>query len=63
MSKNLGEKIFFMGVDQASYERLLEIAKTQGKSVVDVTSEALQKHIENNQKLNESREKKLLMEG
>jgi hypothetical protein len=60
--KDLG-KISMMGVDQDTYDNLLEIAKTQGKSVGEVTSDALKSHIDRNKTLKESSQKKLLCEG
>jgi hypothetical protein len=51
------------GVDKETYSELFEIAKKQGKSVVDVASDALKSHIEKNKPLEESKKKKLLVEG
>ena len=59
---DLGKMTVF-GVDDKTYEELLEIAKQEGKSVVDVTSEALKHHISNKKTLKESKEKRLLCEG
>jgi hypothetical protein len=58
--KEMGE-LYLMGVDQESYAQLAEIAKKQGKSVVEVASDAMKKHIADNKQLKEH--KKLLMEG
>ena len=55
--------LFVMGIEKETYQELLEIARKQGKSVNDVTSDALRKVIEQNKGLQESRQKKLLMEG
>lgn len=49
---------FFMEKEQC--KDLLEIAKKQGKSLVDVTSDALRTYIEKNRELKESRERKIL---
>jgi len=55
--------LYVMGIEKETYRDLLEIAKKQGKSVNDVTSDALKKVIEQSKGLQESRSKKLLMEG
>lgn len=56
--------LFMLGINGETYQKLLEIAKKQGKSVVDVTSDALKTHIETSGNLKEStREKKILLEG
>lgn len=60
--KDLGN-ISVFGVDKDTYAELLEIAKKQGKSVVDVASDALKSHIDKNKPLEESRKRKLLIEG
>ena len=58
--KELGT-IPMLGLDPETYKELLEIAKREGKGVVDVTSEALRNHINKNKPLKEN--KKLLCEG
>jgi len=53
-----------LGIDGDTYQKLLAIAKKQNRSVVEVVSEALGKHINENQALGESKTApKLLMEG
>jgi hypothetical protein len=53
--------LFVMGVERETYEELLDIAKKQGKTVNEVTSDALKRVIDQSKGLSES--KKLLMEG
>jgi len=59
---NLGD-LYVMGIEKETYKDLLDIARKQGKTVNDVTSEALKKVIDQNKGLQESKQKKLLMEG
>jgi hypothetical protein len=62
-SKTLND-VFMMGVDEQTYKKLLEIAQKEGKSVGEVTSEALQKIIRDRAHVGESvGNRKLLMEG
>jgi predicted HicB family RNase H-like nuclease len=60
MEKNPFENAFLMGVEGDTYQKLLEIAKKEGKSVNDVASEALRKHIDFSKTVSESRERKVL---
>lgn len=63
MSENKGNPfndIFMMGVEKDTYEQMLEVAKRKNKSVAEVASEALRKHLESERGLNESRERKIL---
>lgn len=55
--------IMMMGIEGDTYKKLLDIAKKENKSVTEVASEAIGKHIEDRSHVSESREKKLLMEG
>jgi len=55
--------LFVMGIEKDTYQELLDIAKKQGKSVNEVTSEALRKAIDQSKGLQESKQKKVLMEG
>lgn len=59
--KNPLDDMFILGIENETYEQLLAIAKKQGKSVTEVTSEALRNKIA--QETNVSESKKLLMEG
>lgn len=59
---NMGD-LYVMGIEKDTYKDLLEIARKQGKTVNDVTSDALKKVIEQSKGLQESKTKKLLMEG
>ena len=54
--------LFVMGIEKSTYQELLDIAKKEGKTVNEVTSEALRKVIEQSKGLHESK-KKMLMEG
>lgn len=54
--------LYVMGVEQDTYQELLAIAKKTGKSVNEVTSDALKKVIEQEKGLTESK-KKVLCEG
>mgnify|MGYP006277161103 CR=1 FL=1 len=58
--KNPLSDIFMMGVGKETYEKMLEIAKKKNKSVAEVASEALRQHIDDESKLNESRERRVL---
>lgn len=53
-------EITIFGVDQETYKRYAEIAKRQGKPVVEVISAALRKGLETE---SVEPEKRLLMEG
>jgi hypothetical protein len=55
--------LYVMGIDKATYEELLELAKKEGKSVNEITSDALRRAILGSKDLKESKEKKLLCEG
>jgi len=55
--------IYVMGIEGETYAELSKIAKKDNKSVADVTSEALKRHIDEKKKVNESTEPRLLMEG
>lgn len=57
------QDVFVLGIEGGTYEEMLALAKQQGKSVVEVASEALKKHIADSKGLKESREPKLLCEG
>lgn len=59
--KDLGD-IVMIGIHADELSELNEIAKKQNKSVVDVASEALRKHIDSNKGLQESRQRKILTE-
>jgi hypothetical protein len=54
------DQLYVMGVDQQTYEELYEIAKREGKSVNDVTSDALRKAIHSSKQVSESAQKKVL---
>ena len=45
MAKELSD-ITMMGVDKDTYDQMLKVAKHESKSVSDVASEALKKHLE-----------------
>ena len=49
-----------MGVEKDTYEQMLEIAKRENKSVAEVASDALRRHIQDQSKLNEPRERRVL---
>jgi predicted CopG family antitoxin len=55
--------VWMMGIGQETYKELYDIAKKEKKSVVDVASEALKKHIDNSKNLQEEKKPRLLMEG
>ena len=61
MSEAKMSDLFVMGIEKETYEELLDIARKQGKTVNEVTSDALRKAIDQSKGLQES--KKLLMEG
>lgn len=63
MSEVKMSDLFVMGVERQTYEELLDIAKKEGKTVNEVTSDALRKAIEQSKGLQESKSKKMLMEG
>lgn len=64
MEKNDAQvDLALLAIENATYKKLYDIAKQEGKAVVDVASEALQKHIAEKSQLVEHKEKKLLMEG
>lgn len=60
MEKKMLDDAYLMGVEGETYQSLLEIAKKQGKSVNDVASEALRKHIASNKTVSESKDRKVL---
>lgn len=60
-NKNPLSDMFMLGIEGETYEQLLAIAKKHGKSVTEVTSEALRNKIA--QETNVTESKKLLMEG
>ncbi len=56
--------IYVMGIEKDTFSDLNKIAKKENKSVADVTSEALKRHIDEKKKVNEDKqEPRLLMEG
>jgi hypothetical protein len=59
--KDLGD-IIMIGIHEADMSGLMDIAKKQKKTVVEVASDAIRKHVENNLGISESREKRLLTE-
>lgn len=61
--EKIGEDLAMLTIGSDTYKRLHEIAKKENKAVVDVASEALQKHIADKLSLQEHKEKRLLMEG
>jgi predicted HicB family RNase H-like nuclease len=63
MSEAKMSDLFVMGVERETYEELLDMAKKQGKTVNEVTSDALRSAIEQSKGLQESKSKKVLMEG
>lgn len=62
MSNSLDD-VFVLGIEKATYEELLAIAKAKGVSVTDVTAEALRRAITDSRGVNESKERKILCEG
>lgn len=62
MSEAFNE-MMMLGIDGETYSKLLEVAKRENKSVVQVASEALKDKIEQASALKESTERKMLMEG
>jgi len=63
MEKNEND-VYVMGIGADTYSDLNKIAKKESKSVADVTSEALKRHIDEKKKVNEDKqEPRLLMEG
>ena len=56
------DDIHMMGFDQATYEQLLKIARQENKSVSEVASEALKRHLEEKSQTKKT-EKRLLVEG
>ena len=56
------EDAYLLGIEAETYQALLAKAKREGKSVTEVTSEALRKHLQETG-VNESRERKVLCEG
>lgn len=63
MNKKITDDLQVVVIGQDTYKKLSDIAKKENKSVVDVTSEALSKHIDEKNKIQESKEPRLLMEG
>ena len=55
--------IYMAGIDQATYQKLLEIAKRDGISVSEAMSRLLNKGISQSNLKESSKEKKLLLEG
>ncbi|MBK9390460.1 MAG: hypothetical protein IPN68_09800 [Bacteroidetes bacterium] len=62
MSNPLND-IFVMGVEGDTYKQLLDIAKKEGKTVNEVTADALKQKIDDSKLVTESNTKKLLLEG
>ena len=62
MSNPLND-IFVMGVEGDTYKQLLDIAKKEGKTVNEVTADALKQKIDDSKPVTESNTKKLLLEG
>lgn len=60
MEKKMLDDAYLMGVEGETYQKLLEIAKKEGRSVNDVASDALRRHIENSKSVVESKERKVL---
>lgn len=61
MEKLSMNDLFVMGIEKETYDELLDIAKKQGKSVNEVTSDALRRAIEQSKGLQESKQKKILV--
>jgi hypothetical protein len=57
------EDVYMVGLPHATYVELNDIAKKQGKSVIEVTGEAVKKHIEANKGIQESTQRRILTEG
>jgi len=62
MDLNLKD-MFMLGIEGDTYKELLDIAKKQGKSVNEVTSDALRKIIEQERGIQESKSRRMLNEG
>lgn len=59
--KDLGD-VVMIGIHENDLSELQDIAKKQNKSVVEVASEAIRKHIDGSKGLQESKQRKILTE-
>ena len=59
--KDMGD-VVMVGIHENDLADLQTVAKTQNKSVVEVVSDAIRKHVDASKGLQESRQRKILTE-